>query len=74
MRTIEQQRSVEIHAGFSPRPIVVAVPEMADSPSLQPETSSPDALLDGPVIQRAELKSQPAVDITVQNGIVSFGK
>jgi len=74
MRSIEQQRNVKIRPGFSPKPIEVAGPEMADSPSLQPETSSPNALLDGPVIQRADLKAEPAGDIAVQDGIVSFGK
>jgi hypothetical protein len=74
MRSIEQQRNVEIRPGFSPKPITVAAPEAGNSPSDEPETQSPHALLDGPVIQRADLKPQLATDIIVQDGIVSFDK
>jgi len=74
MRSIEQQRNVEIRPSFSPKPIAVTAPEMGTSPSDEPETPSPTALLDGPLIQRANLEPQPAADIIVKDGIVSFGK
>jgi hypothetical protein len=74
MRSIEEQRSVEIRPGFSPKPLTVATPEMGTSPSLEPETASPTALLDGPMIQRADLKQSVDADMTVQDGVVRFGK
>ena len=74
MRSIEQQRNVELRPGFSPKPLTVAATEAGTSPSHEPETTSPNALLDGPVIQRADLKPQLATDVIVQDGIVSFDK
>jgi hypothetical protein len=59
--------------GFSPRPTAVTAPVMASSASAEPETVSPNALLDGPVIQRLAAP-EPSGDMTVKNGIVSFGK
>jgi hypothetical protein len=46
---------------------------MADSPSEEPDTHSPNALLDGPITQQAVAPNTDG-NITVQNGIVSFGK
>jgi hypothetical protein len=46
---------------------------MTDSPSQEPVTQSPNALLDGPVIQRAAA-ADPGGKITSKNGIVTFGK
>jgi hypothetical protein len=74
MRSIEQQRNVELRPGFSPRPLAVAGTDTESSPSHEPETTSPNALLDGPLIQAGDLKAQSAADIMVQNGIVDFGK
>ena len=74
MRSIEQQRNVELRPGFSPRPLTAAAAETGTSPSREPETTSPNALLDGPVIQRVDLKPQSASEIIVKDGIVSFGK
>jgi hypothetical protein len=74
MKSIEQQRNVELPQGFSPKPLTAAAAEAGTSPSHEPETTSPNALLDGPVIQRANLKPQSASDVIVKDGIVSFGK
>lgn len=62
-----------IQAGFSPRPTAEATTVAASSPSKDPETLSPNALLDGPVIQELAQAEQPG-DMTFQNGVVSFGK
>ena len=74
MKSIEQQRQVEIRPGFSPKPLVVAAPDLGTSPTMEPDSPSPNAQMDGPLIQRANLNPQPARDMTVQDGIVSFGK
>jgi hypothetical protein len=74
MRSIEEQRAVEIRAGFSPKPVTAPAPEAGTSPSLEPESPSPSALLDGPTIQRGELKPRLSSEVVPQDGIVSFGK
>ena len=74
MRSIEQQRNVEIRPGFSPKPATVTAQENGTSPSLEPETPSPSALLDGPIIQRSAIQPKPGADIVIKDGIVSFGK
>jgi hypothetical protein len=66
-------RKGTIRAGFSPRPVSAVAPLMASSPSIEPETLSPNALLDGPVIQRLAVPQRDA-ELKVKNGIVSFGK
>lgn len=74
MRSIEEQRNVEIRPGFSPKPLTVASAEMTTSPSVEPETVSPTALLDGPLIQRIQSRTPDTTDMSVQDGVVSFGK
>jgi hypothetical protein len=74
MTSNEQQRSVEMPAGFSPRPLTVAAPDNGTSPSGEPETPSPNALLEGPIIQRSTVSVDPVPDVIVKDGIVSFGK
>jgi hypothetical protein len=74
-RTIAEQRNAEIIPGFSPRPISAIEPAVDDSPSgsTEPETHSPDALMDGPIIQRSIATTLDS-SVVVQDGIVSFGK
>ena len=74
MRSITEQRNVEIRQGFSPKPATVAALETGVSPSNEPETQSPSALLDGPLVGRALSQPQSSAGIVVQDGIVSFGK
>lgn len=74
MRPIEQQRNVEISPGFSPRPVATENDDPAPSPSREPDTQSPNALLDGPIIQRAGVATESSADFSINDGIVSFGK
>jgi hypothetical protein len=74
MRSIEQQRTVEIHPGFSPKPLTVAVTEAGTSPSVEPDSPSLSGILDDSVAPRADIKPHVTADMTVQDGIVSFGK
>jgi hypothetical protein len=74
MRSIEQQRNVEIRPGFSPRAVATENDDPAPSPSREPDTRSPNALLDGPIIQSSNLSVDPSPDVVVKDGIVSFGK
>ena len=74
MTSIERQRSVELQPGFSPRAELVEQEDPAPSPSRQPETQSPNALLDGPLIQRAPVPLNPGSGVSLRDGIVSFGK
>ena len=68
-----EQRKIVIRPGFSPKPAGAVTPVMASSPSGEPETTSPNALLDGPLIQRLTV-AQTTGEIRTENGIVEFGK
>ena len=68
-----EQRNIVIRPGFSPKPAGVVTPLMASSPSRDPDTNSPNALLDGPLIQRLAFP-QTECEVRAENGIVSFGK
>ena len=74
MRSIEQQRNVEIRPGFSPRAAATENDDPAPSPSREPDTQSPNALLDGPIIQSANVRAESSSDFSVGDGVVSFGK
>jgi hypothetical protein len=73
--TIAEQRKVEVIPGFSPRQVSVSEPTAANSVSEsdEPDTHSPDAKLERPIVQRRTMQT-PRNDISVQDGIVSFGK
>jgi hypothetical protein len=71
--TAAEQRKIVIRPGFSPKPAQAVTPVMASSPSGEPETTSPNALLDGPLIQRLAF-AQTNAEIRAENGIISFGK
>lgn len=73
--SVAQGKAV-IHPGFSPKPESSIIPLLATSPSpsLEPITPSPNALLDAPIIQRGAILAESPVQPTVVDGIVSFGK
>jgi hypothetical protein len=71
--TISNTGADRITPGFSPKPASVEIPMMTESPSSEPETLSPNALLEGPLVQRLAAE-EPKSEATVKNGIVSFGK
>jgi hypothetical protein len=73
MRSIEQQRSVEIVPGFSPKPLAPVIADTT-SPTAEPETKSPTPLLDGPLVVSRILPAPPSAGIKMEDGIVSFGK
>ena len=74
-RTIAEQRNIEIRPGFSPKPISAREPvaDVSPSDSNEPDTHSPDALLEGPIVQR-RMNATRSSKVSVENGIVSFGK
>ena len=73
--TVGQEKTV-IRPGFSPKPESSIIPllETSPSPSLEPATQSPNALLDAPIIQGDANLADSPTQPSVQNGIVSFGK
>jgi hypothetical protein len=70
------QEKTLIRPGFSPKPESSIIPLMATSPSpsLEPITPSPNALLDAPIIQRSAIIADSPTQPSVVDGIVSFGK
>jgi hypothetical protein len=76
-QTIAEQRNIEIVPGFSPKPLSSTEPVADDSPSDsdsdEPETHSPDAMTEGPIIQR-RVTATAVSDVSIRNGIVAFGK
>ena len=73
---IVEQEKIVIRPGFSPKPEASIIPLMATSPSpsLEPVTPSPNALLDTPIIQHNAIVSDSSAEPFIQSGIVSFGK
>jgi len=59
--------------GFSPQPKEAIITSLAASPSVGPETLSPNALADGPVISQTTAQASGS-NFTVQNGTVNFKK
>jgi hypothetical protein len=74
-RTIGEQRKITIRPGYSPKPASAVEPRMEDSPSdsWEPDTHSPQALLEGPIVQRRKSAKAPG-GVSVNDGVVSFGK
>jgi hypothetical protein len=62
-----------ISPGFSPQSRETLITSMTASPSVGPETLSPNALTDGPVIDQVAAQNSGA-DFTFQNGTVNFKK
>jgi hypothetical protein len=60
-----------VQEGFSPKPATLSTTVMAASPSIEPDTPSPNALLDAPIIGSVALE-QPQSGTTVSDGIVRF--
>jgi hypothetical protein len=75
MKNADAQRGNAVIApGLSPRPLASIKPLMEESPSIEPDTPSPNALLDAPVTMTTIAAPERIPNVTVEKGVVTFGK